>query len=278
MIHTRQNLASDRFFQHFYLLEYLAGRRFKADVLAEEAQNYVLDALSRNDWEKIRRYKDTGSFKAYLAQVIVRLLEDFARKRFGRKRPPAHVVVRGSLWVRLFQLMCIEGYSPSAASAVVEGELPSPAEENRAYSAARSIVESVVDCGETVTEIHSDEEASAEAGPAEDLLHTLPPEEYLEEARYAALLEALREFFSDNNHEGPRRAQASVLRYEKLLRDKAQLQTEERLLLRLVYQDGLTVTAAGKVLGYTAAQIHGRLHRLLQRLARLLDEAGVNPL
>ena len=116
---TRQSPISERFFQHFHLLEYLAGRRFKTGILAEEARNYVLDALSGNDWEKLRKYRDTGSFKAYLAQLIVRLLEDFARRRFGRKRPPAHVVVRGALWVRLFQLMCIEGYSPSAASAVV---------------------------------------------------------------------------------------------------------------------------------------------------------------
>jgi DNA-directed RNA polymerase specialized sigma24 family protein len=272
-----QKSVQDRFFQHFHLLEYLSRRRFKNDVLAEEARNYVLDALSVNNWEKMRNYRDTGSFKAYLAQVIVRLLEDFARRRFGRKRPPAHVVVRGSLWVRLFQLMCIEGYSPSAASAVVTDELPPPVEANNICRAARSIVESVVDCGAKLSEISYDEQ-STDAEPAGDLLHALPPEEFLEETRYAALLDELRDFFREDGATDSGRTLASVPHCEKLLRDRAQLQSEERLLLRLIYQDGLTVTAAGKVLGYTAAQAHGRLHRLLRRLGRLLEEAGANSL
>ncbi|MDR2124216.1 MAG: hypothetical protein LBP38_04440 [Desulfovibrio sp.] len=272
----RRDSIPERFFQHFHLLEYLAGRRFKADILAEEARNYVLDTLSGNDWEKIRNYRDTGSFKAYLAQVIVRLLEDFARRRFGRKRPPAHVVVQGSLWVRLFQLMCIEGYSPSAASAVVTDELPQPVESNSIYRAARSIVESVVDCGMKFSEIPYDE-PSAGAEQAGDQLHALPPEECLEETRYSALLDELHGLFREDDGTDARRTPASVPHCEKLLRDRAQLRSEERLLLRLVYQDGLTVTAAGKVLGYSAAQTHGRLHRLLQRLGRLLVEAGAPP-
>jgi DNA-directed RNA polymerase specialized sigma24 family protein len=275
---TGHNSVPERFFRHFHLLEYLSRRRFKDDVLAEEARNYVLDALSGNNWEKIRKYKDTGSFKAYLAQLVVRLQEDFARRRFGRKRPPAHVVVRGSLWVRLFQLMCIEGYSPSAASAVVADELPPPVEESGAYSAARSIAESVVDCGTAVSEIPYDDAAHAGPNPTGDPLHALPPEECLEEARYAALLDALRELFQEDDRAGAGGMRVSAPRCEALLRDRAQLQTEERMLLRLVYQDGLTVTAAGKVLGYTAAQTHGRLHRLLRKLGRLLEEAGANPL
>ena len=151
-------------------------------------------------------------------------------------------------------------------------------ETSGAYRAARSIVESVVDCGTSFSEIPYEDDPSAGMETAEDLLHTLPPEECLEEARYAALLEALREFFSGGGREGARRTEPPLPRFASQLRDKAQLEDEERLLLRLVYQDGLSVTAAGKVLGYTAAQTHGKLRRLLARLCRVLEEADANPL
>jgi RNA polymerase sigma factor (sigma-70 family) len=264
----RLSVSSD-FFQYYTVVEHLARKRFKRSSLAEEAQNYVLDALSADNWKKLRSYSMKGSFKAYLAQVVLRSLEDFARKRFGRIRPPAHIFVRGAFWIRLFQLMCVEGYSSSEASFIVLQEMPEQSDADSAYRAAKDIRGSVVDCGKRVAEVSLDEETQSE-NTDDAPLHCLPPEEFLEEARRLALLETLRTLLADADERAESLDFTKPEDCERILRSESIPGVNDRLLLRLIYQDGLTLGAAGKVLGLTISQTHSRLHRLLGRIRQTL--------
>ena len=60
-----------------------------------------------------------------------------------------------------------------------------------------------------------------------------------------------------------------------LRRLRLELSAEERLLLQLCYQDNLSVTRAGELLGLNRHQVHGRLRRLLARLRQALEQAGL---
>lgn len=60
------------------------------------------------------------------------------------------------------------------------------------------------------------------------------------------------------------------------LRDALSLTPEERLLLRLVFQEGLSVTEAGSRLGLNANQTHGRLRRLLERIRSVWQALGLD--
>ncbi len=59
------------------------------------------------------------------------------------------------------------------------------------------------------------------------------------------------------------------------LRAALSLSPEERLLLRLIYQDGLSVVEAGRLLGLGTDQVHGRLRRLLQRIRQQVEDSGL---
>ncbi len=50
---------------------------------------------------------------------------------------------------------------------------------------------------------------------------------------------------------------------------------EEKLLLKLCYQDGLGVTEAGAMLGMSRFQVHGRMRRLLARLQEEFARCGL---
>jgi RNA polymerase sigma factor (sigma-70 family) len=265
-----QNYQSD-FFEHYKLVEILVKKRFKVGALAEEAKNYVLEYLSANDWEKLRNYRKKGSFKAYLTQVVNRTLEDFSRKRFGRVRPPAHVLVRGTLWTRLFQLMCVEGYSPLDASHIILQEFPELYDTNFAFQTARDVRGSVVDCGKKTTELSFEEEPeTAETDNRPLLCQT--PEDILEEVRRMDLLEALHALLLSFKDEQDVSASPNLEYYEQILQAIDYSDIKDRLLLRMIYQDGLTLSKAGAVLGLTTSQTHSRLKGLLERIRLTISE------
>lgn len=266
--------ASERqsdFFEYYGFVKHLAHRRFKQEGLAEEAQNYVLESLSADNWKKLRAYSMKGSFKAYLAQVVLRALEDFARIRFGRIRPPAHVFVQGALWVRLFQLMCLEGYSSLDASFIVAQEMPEQHDADFVYTTARNIRGSVVDCGKKTVEMSLDDEKQS-SSMGDERLHCLPPDDLLEEARRQALLESLHILLMAPGEEVKPPGAIEPARYEQMLRSVDFTDIKDKLLLRLIYQDGLTLAAAGKVLGLTISQTHSRLRRLLGRIRQMFPD------
>ncbi|HBT97632.1 MAG TPA: hypothetical protein DEB25_08405 [Desulfobulbaceae bacterium] len=53
------------------------------------------------------------------------------------------------------------------------------------------------------------------------------------------------------------------------------ISSEERLFLKMCYQDGLTVTRAGRLLGMGRFQAASRMRRLLERLRREFERAGL---
>lgn len=60
------------------------------------------------------------------------------------------------------------------------------------------------------------------------------------------------------------------------LRDRLRFTPEERLLLRLVYQEGMTVTDAGKHLSLGVNSVQGKMRRLLERIRSTLRAVGLD--
>ena len=53
------------------------------------------------------------------------------------------------------------------------------------------------------------------------------------------------------------------------------LAPDEKLLLKLCYQDGLTVAKAGEMLGMSRFQAHGKKRRLMARLKEEFERTGL---
>ena len=252
----------DRVLAQLGTINRLAARRFSNPALAEEAALFVLEALERDDWQRVRSFSGQGAFTVYLASLTWRLLEDFARRRFGRRQAPLWIRALGGIHTLLFRLLCLERHSLTEAVelAAQRQHRPNPAEIE---SAAHLILEKIIDCrAHQALEVDLGEaDGCSQAGSAFSRFEAEDRDCFLE-ALFAGVFD---------REDGGRRAAA----HAALGRLDLELSGEERLLLKLCFQDGLSVSRAGGLLGLNRHQAHGRLRRLLARLGDAFDKAGI---
>ena len=102
--------------EHWELVDRLAQRRFASESLSQEAALFVMERLEKDEWKLLRGYRGSARLKTYFSSVVYNLLEDFARNRFGRVRPPSWLKKLGGIWLLLYRLMCLERYTFSEAA------------------------------------------------------------------------------------------------------------------------------------------------------------------
>ena len=240
-------------------------RRFGPGPLAEEAALAVIDGLAADNWQRVRAYAGQASFSTFILTVSARLAEDFARKRFGRVRPPLWLQTFGGFWLKLFQLLCVErsGLNDAVERVAQQG----PADGKAAIeTAAYELLARIPDCGmERDREVmYTEEEGLSADAPAAGSGDTV--EEYERRQLFQAVFQLVV------GQEQRTVDEAILQKYQEL---KIALQPEEKLLLKLCYQDGLAVSEAGAMLGMNRFQAHGRLRRLLKRLQTTFEQCGL---
>ncbi len=249
------------------MINNLAKRRFRSTGLAEEASLFVLEQLAENNWKRLKNFSAESSFKTYLSSVTFRLLEDFSRKKFGRKRPPGWIKKLGGIWLDLFRLLCLQRIdlteAVERAAQVFTTETKEDIEEK-----GLTLLEKVVDCGaHQAQEVSIDEARTVEqAGRSQ-----VSQDQRIEHQEKHLLFQAI---FRDILATGDEQKVFSSS--QKATNIGIELQAEERLLLKLCYQDGLSVTAAGRMLGRNRNQVHGRLRRLLARLRHEFEKMDLD--
>lgn len=248
---------------HWDLINRLAARRFGSAPLAEEAALFVMDSLAANSWQRLQAHTGQGSFKSYLASLSWRLLEDFSRKRFGRVRPPLWIKKLGGIWSLLFSLLCLERLSVSdsveSASCRYPGRKKTSIEDD-----ALTLLGRIPECGK-----QQGLERSLDESAEPDTLGN-SPEQLLEKDEQEHLFVALLgEVMGEEQDCRVPEAFASF--FAKGL----ELAPEERLLLKLLYQDNVGVNRVGRLLGLNRDQVNGRLRRLLGRLRKEFQRMGL---
>lgn len=250
------------------LINRLARRRFGNSPMAEEAALRILDQLLENGADRLQGYTGRGDPAAFLAAVSWRLMEDFARSRFGRKRPPRWIRHLGGIWEKLYQLLCMERIDIMEAVAMVAQSTISADSGAAVEEAAWAIRQQVRDCGaHQGLEVEFDEEETSRVHRTNDAGSQV---EYLEMKEKNALFEELLSVLTALPED------CIIENAGRLNLLHIDLGTEERLLLRLCYCDELPVARAGEMLGINRHQVHGRLRRLLARLRSELAAAGLD--
>ncbi|MDR2548697.1 MAG: hypothetical protein LBD10_00575 [Desulfobulbus sp.] len=255
---------------HWQTVNRLAARRFPQGAVAEEAALFVMDGLARDDWRRLRAFAGRSTLTTYIVALTLRLLEDFARKRFGRSNPPAWIRRLGGIWLTLFRLLCLERLAPGEAAAMTGNGLPGPV--RAAEEAAYRILGEIPDCGARSGESVGLDENTVLPGSEDDCSHQ---EERLAREERHRLFAVLGRLLFDAGIGGDVGGGIDPPFLERLAALTLPLAPEERLLLKLCYRDGVAVAEAGRLLGWNRHQTHGRLRRLLTRLRQDLAAAGL---
>lgn len=251
----------EMYLQNWDFINRLARARFRDENLADEAVIFVHDQLRDSNWKRMTAFEQRSSFKTYLAHVVRRLLEDFARNRFGRKRAPLWIDRLGGVWKELFTLLCIESLSVLQAVQSVCSR-SGAAESDFLMDCAAQIVDKVKDCGTVRGPDIPLEDAALEtlASAAEHPMDN--PEDICSATQSSSFMQALRAVLDISDEQEELTDPGTVDHFRHLLSQSLRIDAEGRLLLRLVFEEGLSVSDAGRRLGLNAGQTHGRMRRL----------------
>jgi RNA polymerase sigma factor (sigma-70 family) len=246
---------------HWEVVNRMAKRRFSDDVLAEEAALFVLERLSAEQWQSLRRYRGTAKLSTYFASLVSHRLEDFARKRFGRVRPPQWLTKLGGIWLLLYRLLCYQRFSFGDALEIAIGTYQHES-ATRIEQIAEHILAEITSCGQEQQQSEFAEEYGMQGSASQASSYELQQQQKVLAALGCQLL-----------GEPADPAQLELL--EKLLGQPVALSPEERLLLKLCHRDGRSVSEAGRMLGLNRFQAHGKLRRLYRRIRETFEQNGL---
>lgn len=231
--------------------------------MAEEAALSVVEGLQADDWKRVRDFSGKSLFSTYIRVVTVRLLEDFARKRFGRMRPPLWVKALGGVWERLFELLCLRRLSVhEAVEITAQRELE---EQREIEDSAYTLLAKIPNCGKHQgLELVSQEIDDVVGAEITTVARSF--EQKQKEELFTAVVEVVL---------GSPGIGVSGKFLDKFNELDINLSSDEKLLLRLCYQEDMSVTGAGKMIGMTRFQAHGKMRRLMKRLHEEFSRVGL---
>lgn len=219
------------------------ARRYRLDAAdAEELEGQIKLRLLEDDCAVLRQFRGTSRLTTYLTKVIVNLTLDHLRRE-GRWRPSAGALREGRVAVELEELIYRDGCSLSEAHQILGDRHAG---------------------GVELAEL---ERLAAVLRPRRQVrvLHMRnPPERAVTDNGEDRLLEAERR----------RQRQAVTGLLSQAL---AELDRQDRLLLKLRYEDGLTVRSIAHRVGERPRALYSRFQTLLRRLRSRLEAAGVSP-
>jgi hypothetical protein len=254
--------AKAKVFEHWGHLDALAKRRFPKDEnLAHEALLYVLRNLEADHWRRVCTWRGSGQFLPFMTMLASRLLTDFTRTRFGHLRKPIWLAEKGDpLWDLAYRLLIVESYTRHE---VIERLSLGEPQRERWF-----IEEVVTTIRRRCPREPQYKESLTEAG-AEQADEELGPEEQLR-IQEKEVLEALSAYLQGDHPSITSQVSELLAR----LRGCLHLTEEDRLLLKLRYQEGLKMAAIVQLLNLQGDP-YKRLNRVIVQLREACQEVGL---
>lgn len=209
----------------------------------EDFSGYVNVRLLENDCAVLRKFRGKSTMWTFLAAVIERHLLDFINDRWGKWRPSAAADAMGPVAVLLERLVTRDGHTLEEAIEI--------ARTNR-------------NVDKTDAELRA-------------IWEQLPPRGKLTEVSDAAADEQLAEDTAEQLIEDAEQ-QRNVQRLESVLAEAlAGLATQDRVMIALRYDEGLSVAEIAKLRQSSAPTVHRHLDNSLKYLKQQLVNAGFLP-
>ncbi len=223
------------------VVAWVARRGFQPDE-AQEFRSWVHVELMDDDFRVLRAYTGRASLSTYLVAVVQNLARDFRSRRWGRWRPSAAAERLGVTAIRLERLLDREGHSLSAATEMLQRHFGVRLSALEIASLAEQLPPRqgvVLEGGERAADLEEPSGADQATLRAEG-------ESTLDEAR-EAIAACLEDFDVD-----------------------------DRLVLKMHYERGLTVAAIAASLGLGQRRLYTRRDRCLRDLRSSLEKRGLD--
>lgn len=234
------------FLAHLPAIERLIAWVCHRRCLGEEADDFSSWAklkLIENDYRILRLFSGICSLEGYLITVLLNMARDYRVQLKGRWRPSAAAERLGERAVQLDTLLNRDGRSFDEAVRILQTQYRA---EESATALATLAAQLPTRSGRF---FEGDESLAAVAGT---------------DSSEASLLESDRK--------------AALAKTEGALRRAlARLADEDRLLLKLHFQEGVTVTEIARSFGWERRPLYHRLDKMLAQLRRDLVAEGVQP-
>lgn len=238
-----QRLFTDNLELIAKLVRYSGRRHHLSHVELQDFTSYVNIELLKDDCATLRKFQNRSSWWTFLATVIEKLALDFLIQRWGRWRPSAMADKLGPAAVILDRLVNRDGHTVEEAIEIVR--------TNHAV-------------GLTYGELRA-------------MWDQLPPRPRVTEVGEEAAEEVSAPDSSEIRVDDAALKQ-DIERLEKTLHAAfAGLAAQDRVMIALRFDHGLTVAEIAKVMKSTVPTLHRRLDRSLKELRATLSRSGVDP-
>lgn len=220
----------------------MAFRRCLSEDEGEDFASWARLRLLEDDCAILRKFKGRSSFRTYLVTVVQNLFRDYRIAKWGKFRPSAQANRLGTTAVRLEILMYRDGIPFDEAAELLR----------RNHGVEESIGELARIAGELPAR-------TPNRAVGEEVLETLGGPGGVEDG--------VRDW---------ERAELAAKVKAALGRALGGLAAEDRLILRMRFQDGLTVAAISRALDLEQKPLYRRIGGSLRDLKRALEDAGVS--
>jgi RNA polymerase sigma factor (sigma-70 family) len=234
------------FLDHLGLIEgvlrFVARRHHLSSDEAEDLASGIKLKIIENEYQVLRKFEGRSSFRTNLTAIVQRHFLDERAARWGKWRPSMQARRLGPVAVHLDQLLTRDGLSFDEAVELLR--------TNHGVTLSRQELYAISQQLPTRAARHFVGDASLAAlpGPTEtDLDRSLGADEASEADRIEIALRAAL----------------------------AQLTPEDRLLLKMRFQDGVQVSKISKLLAVDQKPLYRRLDRIMDLLRAELEKRGV---
>jgi RNA polymerase sigma factor (sigma-70 family) len=223
------------------VLTLICRRHRLAGMEADDFRSIARLKLVDNDYEVLRKFEGRSSLRTYLTIVLDRVFLDYRNAQWGKWRPSAEAQRQGPVALRLEQLLSRDGYTFDESVEILRTQYRVRESRDTLYQIASRLPL------RASRKAHGEEAIRHIEDPA-------PPPDV------TVARQQLRP-----------RAVAARAALERAI---SRLDSEERLIVRLRFVNGLGIVDIARSLGVEQRPLYRRVEQILARLRRSLETDG----